>query len=102
MKDHCIIPAGLHKTYTTYCVPVVNSFDHIDTKALPYKFYHNNCMCTKYVTGPVKTGHMGTNYTPSHYWSYLSTGIEYLHSETCIVMSIIKCLLRVENFIAMA
>ena len=29
------------------------------------------------VTGPAKTGHVDTNYTPSCYRSYLSTGIEY-------------------------
>ena len=54
-----------------------------------------------YVTGPAKTGHVGTNYTPSLYRSYLSIGTEYLHSVTCILKPI-KCLLRAENCIAIA
>ena len=37
------------------------------------------------VTRPAKIGHVGTNYTPSHNRSYLSTGTEYLHSVTCII-----------------
>ena len=44
------------------------------------------------VTGPAKTGHVGTNYTPSLYRSYLSTGKVYFHSITCIMMPM-KCLL---------
>ena len=39
---------------------------------------HNN-------TGPVKIGHVGTNYTPPHNISCLSTGIEYFYSVTCIL-----------------
>ena len=53
------------------------------------------------MTEPAKTGHVGTNYSPSHYRLYLSTGTEYLHSVTCIIKPI-KCLLRVENCIAIA
>ena len=53
------------------------------------------------VTGPAKTGHVGTNYTPSLYRSYLSTGIVYLHSVTFIMMPG-KCLLRAENCNAIA
>ena len=49
------------------------------------------------VTGPAKTGHVGTNYTPSLFTSYLSTGIVFLHSVTCIMMPI-KCALRAETF----
>ena len=49
-----------------------------------------------YVTGPAKTGHVGTNYTLSLYRSYLSTGTEYLHSITCIIRPI-KCLPGAEN-----
>ena len=30
------------------------------------------------MTGPAKTGHVGTNYTPSLYRSYLSAGKVYL------------------------
>ena len=52
--------------------------------------------CIIYVTGPAKTGHVGTNYTSSLYRSYRSTGIVFLHSVTCIMMPI-KCLLRAEN-----
>ena len=55
----------------------------------------------KFVTGPAKTGHVGTNYTPSLYRSYLSTGIVYLHSVTFIMMPG-KCLLRAENCNAIA
>ena len=29
--------------------------------------------------GSAKIGHVGTNYTSPHKWSYLSTGIEYLY-----------------------
>ena len=54
-----------------------------------------------YVTGPAKTGHVGTNYTPSLYRSYLSPGIVFLHSVTYIMMSI-KYLLRAENCNAIA
>ena len=36
-----------------------------------------------YVTRPAKTGHVGTNYTPPLYKSYLSTGTEYL--QFCIL-----------------
>ena len=54
-----------------------------------------------YVTGPAKTGHVGTNYTPSLYRSYLSTGIVYLHSVTYIMMPG-KCLLRAETCNAIA
>ena len=43
-----------------------------------------------YVTKPAKTGHVGTNYTPSLCWSYLSIGKVYFHSVTCIMMPI-KC-----------
>ena len=53
------------------------------------------------VTRPAKTGHVGTIYTPSLYRSYLSTGIVYLHSVTCIMMPL-KCLLRAENCNAIA
>ena len=52
-----------------------------------------------FVTGPAKTGHVGTNYTLSHYRSYLSTGTEYFHSVTC-TMKPLKCLLSDKNFIA--
>ena len=36
----------------------------------------------KYVTGPAKIGHVGTNYTLSQSRSYLTNGIENLHSLT--------------------
>ena len=42
------------------------------------------------VTRPMKTGYVVTNYTPSHYMSYLSIGTEYLYSVTCIIKPI-KC-----------
>ena len=51
------------------------------------------------VTGPAKTGHMGTNYTLSHNRSYHSTETEYLHFVTCIINPV-KCLLRAEICIA--
>ena len=44
-----------------------------------------NSYVSLYVTGPAKTGHVGTNYTPSHNRSYLSIGIKYFHSVTCII-----------------
>ena len=50
----------------------------------------------KIVTGPAKTGHVGTNYTPSFYRSYLSIGNVFFHSVACI-MILIKYLLRAEN-----
>ena len=53
------------------------------------------------MTGPAKTGHVGTNYTPSHYRLYFSVETEYLHSVTCIIKPN-KCLLRTETFIAIA
>ena len=56
---------------------------------------------TEYVTGPAKTGHVGTNYTPLLYRSYLSTGTVYFHSVTCIMMPI-KFVLRAENCSAIA
>ena len=59
------------------------------------------CILYNYVTWPAKIGHVGTSYTPSLYRSYLSTGIVYLHSVTCIMMSI-KCVLRAENCNAIA
>ena len=48
-----------------------------------------------------KTGHVGTNYTPLLYSSYLCTGKVYFHSVTCIMMPI-TCLLRAENCNAIA
>ena len=59
-----------------------------------HKSYHN-------VTGPAKTGHLGTNYTPSLYRSYLSTETEYLHSVTCIIQPI-KFERSAKSFIAIA
>ena len=58
-------------------------------------------LCTINETGPAKIGHVGTNYTPLLYRSYLRTGTEYLHSVTCIVKPV-KCLPRAENCIAIA
>ena len=52
------------------------------------------------MTGPAKTGHVRTNYTPSHYRLYFSVETEYLHYVTCIIKN--KCLLRTETFIAIA
>ena len=61
---------------------------------------HRSCeiqlIITVNVTGPAKTGHVGTNYTPLLYWSYLITGKVYFHSVTCIIMPM-KCLLSAEN-----
>ena len=37
------------------------------------------------MTGPAKIGHVGTNYTLPCNISYLSTGIEYIHSVTCML-----------------
>ena len=37
------------------------------------------------MTGPVKTGHMGTKYTLLLNESYFVTGMEYLHSVTCMI-----------------
>jgi len=45
-----------------------------------------------FVTGPAKTGHVGTNYTMSIQRSHLSVGTEYLCSVICIVM-LNKCIL---------
>ena len=56
-------------------------------------------MCKIYHIGPAKIGHVGTNYTPSHNISYLSIGIEYFHSVTCIVKPT-KCLISAENCMA--
>ena len=64
-------------------------------------FVFNKPLEIPYVTGPAKTGHVGTNYTPSLYRSYLSPGIVFLHSVTYIMMSI-KYLLRAENCNAIA
>ena len=64
-------------------------------------FVFNHKTSLKFVIGPAKTGHVGTNYTPSHYRSYLSIGTEYLHSVTCHHKPI-KCLQRVENGIVIA
>ena len=47
--------------------------------------------------GPAKTGHVGTDYTPSLFTSYLSTGIVFLHSVTCMMMPI-KSVLRAEHY----
>ena len=49
-----------------------------------------------YMTGPAKTGHVDTTYPRSHNRSYLSVGIEYLHSVTCIINPG-RCLISVEN-----
>ena len=58
-----------------------------------------NYIYNKYVTGSVKIGHVGTNYTPPHNISYHSTGIEYFHSVPCIVKPI-KRLICTENCMA--
>ena len=51
------------------------------------------------MTGPAKTGHVGTNYTTSLYRSYLSAGTAYLYLVTCIIKPI-KFLLDAQNYIA--
>jgi len=50
-------------------------------------FHSNKGMTTNLpnVTGPVKTGYVGTNFTPSHNKSFLSTVTEYLWSVTCTI-----------------
>ena len=48
------------------------------------------------MTGPAKTEHVGTNYTQSLYWLYLSAGKEYLHSVTFIIKPI-KCFQSVKK-----
>ena len=63
------------------------------------KWYVN--MNNTYVTGPAKTGHVGTNYTWSLKDSYLSTVTEYFHSVTCIILPN-KFIQNAENFIAIA
>ena len=62
-----------------YLAGLANGFQHLRT-------------VKQYVTGPAKTGHVGTNYTPSLYRSYLSIGKVYFQSVTRIMMPI-KCLL---------
>ena len=52
-----------------------------------------------YVTGLAKTGHVGTNYTPSHNRLYLSTRMEYLYFVTCIIKPC-NCLICAENCMA--
>ena len=67
-------------------------------QALHTKLFYNEKgknIVGSYVTGPAKTGHVGTNYTQSLYRSYLSIGNVYFHSVTCIMMPI-KCILRDE------
>ena len=54
-----------------------------------------------YVTEPVKTGHVGTNYILSHSRSYLGTGINSLNSVTYTIKPII-CLSKAETFMAIA
>ena len=44
---------------------------------------------TYFVTRPVKTGHVGTNYIPSYNRPYFRARIEYLYSVTFIIKSII-------------
>ena len=41
-----------------------------------------------YVTRPVKTEHIDTNYTLKHNRSFLSIGTEYLYSVTCITLNV--------------
>ena len=55
-----------------------------------------------FVTGPAKTGHVGTNYTLFLYRSYLSTVTEYFHSVTCIIIIPNKFVLSTEHIIAIA
>ena len=44
------------------------------------------CKCMYvFVTGPEKTGHVGTNYTLSHKKQFLSSESRYLNSVTCII-----------------
>jgi len=52
---------------------------------------------SKYVTEPKKTGHVGTNYTPSHNKSFLSAATEYLWPVICTIKPT-KCLMMIENF----
>ena len=51
------------------------------------------------MTGPAKIGHVGTNYIPSYNRPYLSNGIEYLHSVTCII-KLIKWVMNAESVVA--
>ena len=88
----------------------ISSAHHGPTIKIPSNIDHNVIIISKefqavffeilnikaYVTGPVKTGHVGIHYTLSQSMSYLSTGTEYLHSATCIINPI-KCLLRIET-----
>jgi len=50
-----------------------------------------------YVTGPAKTGHVGTNYTPSSKRPFLSNGTKYLFFVTYTIQPI-KCGIKVVNF----
>ena len=52
-----------------------------------------------YVTRPAKIGHVGTNYTPPRNISYLSIGMEYFYSVTCMLKPA-KVLIHTENFMA--
>jgi len=54
----------------------------------------------KFVTGPAKTGDVGTNYILSHNRSSLRTAKEYLCSVTCTIKPI-KYLIRMQIFMAM-
>ena len=49
---------------------------------MPFRHKQKKLRIKEYVTGPVKIGHVGTNYTPSHNRTYLNAGIGYLHSIT--------------------
>ena len=61
------------------------------------KWLEISYIASRYVTGPAKTGHVGTNYTPSLFRSYCSARIVFVHSVTCIMMPI-KYQLGAENY----
>ena len=79
---------------------VSDNADYITYKVCKNLFYFmyvvEHTVCTRYVTGPTKIGHVGTNYTPLLYRSCLSIGKVYFHSVTCIIIPI-KVILCAEN-----
>ena len=73
---------------------IITEFGYAYNYALPKVLHAANI--TAFVTGTVKTGHVGTKYTLLLNKSYLVIGIEYLHS--VILQSQINCKQTVKIF----
>jgi len=100
VKIACCYKPKLHVEATLYIK--VKTYGNCSQ---PPKYHYFTCfdpyLNSSFVTGPAKTGHVGTNNTSSPLRSYLSTVAKYMRSVACTIKPN-AFLLSVQNFIAIA